>query len=88
VDGDVETEKFDKGLVVTEAEKGCEVGGVVLVAVDGRELSVTENVAVYAACNVGELGNAKGEVSISWLNKDEDLQVHGILEGVTPVFLL
>lgn len=70
MDGDVETEKFDKGLVVTEAEEGCEVGGVVLVAVDGRELSVTEYVAVYAACNVGELGNAKGEVSISWLNKE------------------
>jgi hypothetical protein len=69
VDSDVETEELDKGLVVTEAEEGCEVGGVVLAVIDGRELSVSEHVAVYATCDIRELGNANGEVSISWLNR-------------------
>lgn len=64
VDGDVETKELDESLVVTEAEKGCEVSRVVFAVVDGREFSITKYVAVYAACNVGEFGNAKEEVRI------------------------
>lgn len=57
MDGDVEAEKFHKGLVVAKAEECSEVGRVVLGLVDGRKLALTKDVAVDATSNIRELGN-------------------------------
>jgi hypothetical protein len=65
VDGDVKTKELNECLIVTKAKEGREVGRVVLAVVNGREFSVTEHVAVYTTCDVGELSDAKGEVRVS-----------------------
>lgn len=72
VDGEVETHKLDEVGVVGEAELVGEVEGVILVLLDGSDLSALEDVLVDARSNVGELSN----------------KVHGVLESVTPVLLL
>lgn len=92
VDGDVETEELNEGRVLAEAEESGQVGGVVLVKVDGGELALSVDIAVDAAGNVGELGNP-GEKKLGDVDDvngtiDPNLQVHGILEGRAPVLLL
>lgn len=72
VDGQVETHQLNEVSVVAEAELVGEVEGVVLVLLDGSDLSALEDVLVDASGNGGQLGN----------------QVHGVLEGVSPVLLL
>lgn len=72
VDGQVQTQELNKVLVVAESELVGEVEGVVLVLLDGGNLSALEDVLVDAGSNVGQLGN----------------EVHGVLKGVVPVLLL
>lgn len=72
VDGDVQSHELNELLVVAETEKGGQVGGVVLVLVDLRELSVAVDVSEDSAGNVGELGN----------------EVHRVVEGGLPVVTL
>ena len=57
VDGDVETEKFNECLVIAKAKKGSQVGGVILVEVDRRNLALAENVAVDTTSNVRQFGD-------------------------------
>lgn len=72
VDGQVQTQELNKVLVLAEAELVGKVEGVVLVLLDGGNLSALEDVLVDAGSNVGQLGN----------------EVHGVLIGVVPVLLL
>ena len=72
VDGDVQPHELDELLVVSETEKGGQVGGVVLVLVNLGELSISEDVSEDSAGNVGELGN----------------EVHRVVEGGLPVLAL
>ena len=89
VDGDVETHELNEGLVVTEAEEGGQVGGVVLVEVNGGDLALAKDIAVDATGNVRELGDPINDVSCGHPERDRDnLQVHRILEGGAPVVLL
>lgn len=72
VDGEVETHELNEVGVVGEAKLVGKVEGVILVLLDGSDLSALEDVLVDARSNVGELSN----------------EVHGVLESVTPVLLL
>lgn len=72
VDGEVETHELNEVSVVAEAELVGEVEGVVLVLLDGSDLAALEDVLVDAGSDGGELGD----------------EVHGVLKGVSPVFLL
>lgn len=72
VDGQIQTHQLNKVLVAAEAKLVGQVEGVVLVLLDGGHLAILEDVAVDLGGNGGQLGN----------------QVHGVLEGVVPVFLL
>ena len=63
VDGDVETEELNEGLVLAETKEGGEVPRVVLVGVDGRELTLAVDVLVDATSNVGKLGNPATRLS-------------------------
>jgi hypothetical protein len=72
VDGQVEAHQLNKVLVIGEAELVGQVVGVVLVLLDRSNLAVLEDIAVDAGGDGGKLGN----------------EVHGVLEGVLPVFLL
>ena len=72
VDGQVQTHQLNKVLVVAESELVSQVEAIILVLLDSGDLAILEDVAVDAGSNGGELGN----------------EVHGVLEGVLPVFLL
>jgi len=72
VDGDVQPHQLDELLVVTVTEQSSQVGGVILVGVNGGHLSVTVNVPEDSSSDVWELGN----------------EVHGVIEGGLPVLLL
>jgi hypothetical protein len=72
VDGNVQPHQLDKLLIVTVTEQSSQVGRVILVGVNGGHLSITVDVPEDSSSNVGELGN----------------EVHGIIEGGLPVFLL
>lgn len=72
VDGQVQTHQLNEVSVVAEAELVGEVERVVLVLLDGSDLAAFEDVLVDASSDGGQLGN----------------QVHGVLEGVSPVILL
>jgi hypothetical protein len=69
VDGKVKTHQFNKVLVVFETKKLGEVVRVILVTIDGRELTILVDVTVDTGSNIGKLGN----------------QVHGIFKGRIPV---
>jgi CTP-dependent riboflavin kinase len=72
VDGDIEPHELNKFLVVSKAKKGCQVGRVVLVKIQSRQLVTTIHISEDASGNVRELGD----------------QVHGILESGSPILLL
>jgi len=72
VDGQVETHELNEVGVVGEAKLVGKVEGVILVLLDGSDLSALEDVLVDARSDVGELSN----------------EVHGVLKGVAPVLLL
>ena len=63
VDSDVETEELNEGRVFAEAEESGQVGGVVLIEVDGGELALAVDIAVDTTGDVRELGNPSGKVS-------------------------
>lgn len=54
MDGDIETEKLDKAGIVTKAKQRRQVVGVILVGINGRELALSEDVAVDTTSNVGQ----------------------------------
>ena len=72
VDGDVQPHQLDKLLVVSVTEQSSQVGGVILVGVNGGHLSITVDVPEDSSGDVWELGN----------------EVHGIIESGLPVLLL
>jgi hypothetical protein len=72
VDSQVKTHELDEVGVVGETKLVGEVEGVILVLLDGSDLSALEDVLVDARSDVGELSN----------------EVHGVLKGVAPVLLL
>ena len=72
VDGQVETHQLDEILVLAISEHIGQVETVILILLDGSDLAILEYVAVDSGCNGGQLGD----------------QVHRILKGVLPVFLL
>lgn len=72
VDGKVKAHQLYEVGVVTVAKLVGQVEAIILVLLDGSDLSVLEDVAVDTGSNGGQLGN----------------QVHGVLEGVLPVVLL
>ena len=72
VDGQVETHQLNEVIVVAEAKLVGQVEGVVLVLLDRSDLAILENIAVDLRSNGGQLGN----------------EIHRVLEGVVPVFLL
>lgn len=72
MDNKVQPHQIDEILVPTKAELVRQVVTVVLVLFNRRNLSIFEDIAVDFGSNGGELGN----------------KVHGVLESVTPVFLL
>jgi hypothetical protein len=72
VDGQVKTHELNEVGVLAEAKLVGEVEGVILVLLDGSDLSALEDVLVDARSDVGKLGN----------------EVHGVLESVAPVLLL
>jgi hypothetical protein len=72
VDGNVQPHQLDKLLIVTVTEQSSQVGRVILVGVNGGHLAITVDVSKDSSGNVGEFGN----------------EVHGIVEGGLPVFLL
>jgi hypothetical protein len=53
MDCDVEPHQFNKGFVITEAEEGCQIVGVVLCGIDGGKFAFAEDITVNAASNVG-----------------------------------
>jgi hypothetical protein len=57
VDGDVEPEKLDKPFVVTEAEEGSEVVGVILHRIDSWEFTLAKHIAVDTAGDVWQFGD-------------------------------
>lgn len=72
VDGEVKSHELDESLVVAETKLVGEVEGVILVLLDGSDLTILVDVLVNASSNGWELCD----------------QVHGVLEGVSPVVLL
>lgn len=72
VDGEVESHELDKVLVLGESENVGKVERVILVLLDGRDLSVGVEVSVDSTGEVWQFGN----------------QVHRVLKGVLPVLLL
>ena len=53
MEGQVQTQKFDKAMVVAESQECGEIMGVILRGVDGWQFTLTENVAVDTASNIG-----------------------------------
>lgn len=72
VDGQVESQKLNKLLVLAESEQGGKVLGVVSGGIGGAELAILEDVAVDAGSNGRELGE----------------EVNRVLVGVLPELLL
>lgn len=72
VDGEVESHELNESLVVAETELVGEVEGVILVLLDSGDLTILVDVLVNAGGNGWELCD----------------EVHGVLEGVSPVVLL
>jgi len=72
VDGEIKTEKLDKGRIFAKTKKVGKVPGVVFGRVDSGEFAKTVDIAVDAGSNIGELCN----------------KIHGILEDGAPVILL
>jgi len=70
VDNKIQPHKINKILVVSEAKLVGQVETVILVRLDGSDLSVLEDVAIDLSSDGRKLGD----------------QVHGILEGIIPVF--
>ena len=70
VDCEVESHQFDEIFVLAETELIGKVERVILILLDWCNLPTLEDILVDSGGNCGELGN----------------QVHGILEGVAPVF--
>ena len=70
VDGEVQSHQLDKVLVFAEAQLVGKVEAVVLILLDGSDLSALEYVLVDPGGDRRELGD----------------QVHRVLKGVSPVF--
>ena len=63
--GNIKSEKFNKGGIVSKAEKSSQVVGVIFTRVDRRELSLTKNIAVNA-----------DPVNLEWVHsKEQDLLI-------------
>ena len=66
MDGDIQAHEVNEGLIITEAKQRCKIVGVIFGRVDGRELSLTEDVTVDSSCDIGELGDPKVAISRQW----------------------
>lgn len=63
MDSDIQAHEVNEGLVVAKAKQGRKIMGVIFGRVNGRELSLTEDIAVNSPCDVGELGDPSGSLS-------------------------
>lgn len=72
VDCQVQAHQLNKVLVLAKSKLIGQVEAVILVLLDGSDISILEDVAVDLGGDGGQLGN----------------QVHGVLEGVLPIVLL
>ena len=72
VNGDVQSHQLDKLLIVTVSEQGREVGRVILVLVNGRELAISKDISEDPSGDTREFGN----------------EVHGVFKGRFPVLSL
>jgi len=59
VDGDIHAHEVNEGLVITKAKQRGKIVGVILSGVDGRELSLAEDVTVNPSCDIWELGDPR-----------------------------
>lgn len=88
MNSDIETEKFNKGGIVTETKEGRQVVRVILGSVYGREFSLAENVTVDTTSNVREFGNPVEYYKLRLIiYKPYNPQIHRIFEGRSPVLL-
>jgi hypothetical protein len=65
VNGDIQAHEFNESLVITKAKERGKIVGVIFGGVDGRELSLTKDVAVNSSRNVGEFGDPRRSLSAS-----------------------
>lgn len=72
MDGEIKTEKLDKGRILAKTKEMGKVPRVVFGRVDSGGFAETVDIAVDAGSNIGELGN----------------KIHGILKGRAPIILL
>lgn len=54
---DVKSQQLDEGRVLAEAEESGQVPRVILVGIDCRKLTLTIDITVDTASDVGQLGN-------------------------------
>jgi hypothetical protein len=62
VDGDVESEQFNKTFVLTEPEEGCKIVRVILCGIDGWKFTLAKDIAVDTTGDVRQLGNPTRDV--------------------------
>jgi hypothetical protein len=71
VNGDVEAEKLNKGLVIAETKKGSKVPRVIFVSINGGKLALAVDILVDTASNIRELGDP-----VTVFNRDVRLKAH------------
>jgi len=64
VDGDIQAHEVNEGLVIAKAKQRGKIVGVIFGRVDGRELSLTKDVAVDSSRNIGEFGDPRSSLLV------------------------
>lgn len=72
MDGEIKTEKLDKGRILAKTKEMGKIPRVVFGRVDSGEFSKTVDIAVDAGSDIRELGN----------------NIHGVLKSGAPIILL
>jgi len=72
MDGEIKTEKLDKGRILAKTKEMGKIPRVVFGRVDSGEFSETVDIAVDAGSDIRELGN----------------NIHGVLKSGAPIILL
>lgn len=71
MDSNIEPKKLYESLIFTEAEECGKVMRVIFMRVDGRELAITEDIAINPTRDIWKLGNPEtksedGETKCAW----------------------
>jgi len=72
MDGEIKTEKLDKGRILAKTKEMGKIPRVVFGRVDSGEFTETVDIAVDAGSDIRELGN----------------NIHGVLKSGAPIILL